>query len=467
MKLVRNQINILFRKKEGFINPLFFALLFSFSCFSQEPSSYPIDLFNFNHQKLKEDLQLSSPEDRIFYTNKITFLNLLFNETPISEALLETYENSIDSLENITFTEPKLQYYYIGEAQLILSLIHVKFGNKMSSASYFIKAYGSFEKNLKDYPTFKDPEIALNFMKISASILPKSLQWITSWFGVESDEEEAITKLKNIYSSTSLSPLAMMECYALNLYLKLQFDIEVIQEQSNINLTVFNILQSEIYNKQKAYTLMVESILSIPDQMSIKYFLLGKAYFITENSGSKKALETFISNTKTTNNISAAYFYLYQLNILNSEDSLKNRNLTIKQYPQQNFRDKWAKSEIHKLQTPFSIRLRNAFDRGDYQTCIQLTQHSSPIKIQELYYLTNSYIKIEDKNLAKTSYIKLLNLSKKDQYYIPKTGLNLAMLIYKDEPELAKSILREIKSYKNYPYEKEIEAKSDLLLKTL
>ncbi len=465
---MRKQVNIVLRIiEEGFINPLFFVLLISIPCISQDSNSYFQDLYNFNHHKLDRNLTYASQEDQIFYKNKIVFINILFNEAPISESIINHYEKSIEDLEELTFKKPQLKGYYIGEAQLILSLIHVKFGNQMSSAKYFIKAYGAFEKNIRNYPELKDPEIAMKFMEISASILPKSLQWITSWFGVESNKEQAIEALRSLYFSNELSPLAKTQCYALNLYLKLQFDIDVLRESSNLNFVVFDILLAEIYGKQKAFDLMIESLERIPDHISIKHFLLGKSYFITEHPDSKKTLEKFILAAKTTNNISAAYFYLYQLDILHQENGLTNRTLVLKQYPQQNFRDKWAKSELKNAQSTEFIRLRNAFDRGDYNTCIKLTALKPNLNIKERYYLANSYIELKQINQAKAQYKILVKQGLKNQYYVPKTGLNLSLLVYKYEPSLAQSILKELKSYKNYPYEKEIEAKSELLLKTL
>ena len=467
MKLVHKHTNIQCRIKEGLINPLFFALIISFSCLAQEQATLSLDLFNFNHNKLNKDLVTLRSEDQIFYTNKITFLNILFNETAVSEDIITTYEYSIDQLTDLTFKQPELKEYYIGEAQLILSLIHVKLGNQMSSAKYFIKAYNSFERNLEAYPTLKDPEVAMKFMEISASILPKSLQWITSWFGVESNKQQAIKDLRTVYRSDQLSALTKTQCYALNLYLKLQFDIEVVQESSNTNVVLYDLLQAQLYGKQKQYKQMIESLGSIPDALSLKHFLLGKAYFITEHPECQSTLETFISSTKTTNNVSAAYFYLYQLNVLHDQDNTTNKAHTLTVYPQQNFRDKWAKSEIKQDQTADFITLRNAFDRGDYLQCIKHIQEKPEPQIREQYYLTNSYIKLDSIEKAKTAYNILVNMEHKNTYYIPKTGLNLAFAIRNDDPELAKRILKELKSFKNYPYEKEIEAKSELLLKSL
>ena len=458
---------VLYRLKEGFINPLFFALLISISGFTQTTESYSDDLLNFHNKTLIENLKTSPKEVQIFYNNKIVFLNTLFNQIAISKDVLSHFEQAIDTLEHTHFNKPKLKQYYIGEAQLMLSLLHVKFGNQMTSARYFVKAYDSFEKNLNNYPKFKDPEIALRFMEISASILPKSLQWITSLFGVKSDKNSAIKALKDIYQSEQLSPLAKHQCYALNLYLKLQFNIEVIQENSNNRFVLYDILNAELYGKQKEYPLMIETLVNIPDDLNIKHFLLGKAYFITEHPDAKSTFETFIHQTKTTNNVSAAYFYMYQLNMLNNENGLTNKTKTLQDYPNQNFRDKWAKSEIKNTQTPFLIHLRNAFDRGDYKRCIELLQTKSDWNIRELYYLTNSYIYLEEITLSKRYYTQLKAISSNNTYYVPKTGLHLATMLYSTEPEYSQSILKEIKSYKNYPYQKEIEAKTELLLKTL
>lgn len=457
---------VLYRLKEDFINPLFFALLISIPNLAQDLSSLNNALFNFDHIALNQNLKQNSIETNIFYTNKVKFLNTLFNQNSISEELIQEYENSIDSLDYCQFTHPEYKYYYIGEAQLILSLLHVKLGNQMSSARYFVKAYSTFERSLKSYPKIKDPLVALKFMEISASILPKSLQWITSWFGVKSNKQKAIVELRTLYNSNQLTPLAKTQCYALSLYLNLQFDIEVIHGDSKDNFVVFDILNAELFAKQKQYTSMIESLKRIPNHLNLKHFLLGKAYFINGHENAKESLQFFISNTKTSNNVSAAHFYLYQLNILNHETTEINKMKTLQVYPQENYRDKWAKSEIKNLQSSKLINLRNAYDRGDYKQCIILLNNNKEWSIRELYYLTNSYIYLKDQDAAKFHYNNLVKRSSKNDYYVPKTGLNLALLIYKEDPITAQTILKGLKFYNNYPYQKEIETKSELILKT-
>lgn len=467
---MHNLFNILFKLKEGFIiGPLFFILFLSYSCLAQDSNELSKDLFNFKHIELKNKIKLFPLEKQIFHENKITFIKIIFNELPITDNTIDRYENNINKLENITFNQPKLKDYYIGETQLIISLLHVKLGNQLSAARYFVKAYNTFNKNVNNYPEFKDPEIALNFMEISASILPKSLQWFTSWFGVKSDQKKAIKQLKYLYHSNQLSLIAKEQCYILNLYLQLQFEIQILNKEAynTSNTIVSNLIKSEIYGKNKLYNPMIKALSEIPDDIGLKHFLLGKAYFITENQKAKKELLHFISSTKTQTNTSAAYYYLYQLNLLNNEDSLSNKTKTLAENHEQNFRDKWAKTEILQDPNPFLIRVRNSFDRGDYQECIDLLNTKQKYSVRELYYLTNAYIFTGQIPLAKEYYNKLVEIGLENQYYIPKTGLNLAQSIYLKEPEYAKSILKTLKNFKNFPYKKEIETKSEILLKAL
>lgn len=465
-----NLFYISFKLKEGFhIGPLFFILFLSYSCIAQNNNTLSKDLFNFNHSDLKNKTTEYTTEDQIFHKNKVTFLNIIFNESSISEQTLDTYENTISELEKIEFNQPRLKDYYIGEAQLILSLLYMKQGSQLSSARYFIKAYNTFSKNVKHYPEFKDPLVALHFMEISASILPKSLQWITSWFGLKSDQEKATQHLKHLYYSNQLSPLAKEQCYILNLYLKLQFDIQILKEQDpeTFNTVASKLILSEIYGKNKMYVSMINTLLEIPDRISLKHFLLGKAYFITEHHNAKSELLHFVSHSKTKTNTSAAYYYLYQLNLLNKEDSLQNRLNTLADNKHKNYRDKWAKEEILQTPDPFLIRVRNSFDRGDYAQCITLLNTKQKHSTREVYYLTNAYILTKQITKAKTSYNTLKKMGLTNEYYVPKTGLNLAQSICRDEPEFAKSILKTLTNYKNYPYQKEIETKSEMLLKTL
>lgn len=462
--MVKNN-NILLRLKEDFINPLFLLLFFNFSALAQENNSFSNDLFNFNHKSLHKKLQEVNPETNIFYHNKSIFLQVLFNEIPLSDRVIKNLENSITTLENHSFTDPKLKLYYIGESQLILSLIQMKQGQHFRSAHNFIKAYDSFEKNLNTYPAFKDPEVALKFMEISASVLPKSLKWITSWFGVKSDKSHAFNHLTSLYYSNQLSDLAKKQCYAISLYLKLHFNTNEITNKVDTSYVLFNILQAEVYGKNKNFPLMIEALLTLPDHLNIKHFLLGKAYFITENKDAQDELNLFIDSSKTSINTSAAYFYLYQLNILNYEDSLYNLTKLLKDNPNQSYRDKWAKSEIKNPQSALLIQVRNVFDQGQYKRCIQLLNTKQTLSTRELYYLTNSYISLKQIDKAKQFYHQLLKRPFLNQYYIPKTGYNLAELTHLLEPNFAKSILKSLNSYKNYPYQSEIETKSELLLR--
>lgn len=458
---------ILFVLKEGFINPLFLLLLLSFSVKAQQNKVLSDDLFNFNHQNLQSRLEFSPQETALFYTNKITFLQVLFNETPLSDSIIEHYEHSISTLENHSFKPSNLHLktYYIGEAQLMLSLLQMKQGHQISSAKNFIKAYDSFETNLKKYPNFKDPIVALKFMEISASILPKSLQWITAWFGVKSNKDQAVKTLTSLYQSNQLSELAKHQCYALSLYLHLQFNISIHIKKPVETSTLVHLLHAEIYGKNKKYSLMITTLLQLPNHLYLKHFLLGKAYFITENPQAKRELIEFISTSRSKANTSAAYFYLYQINIINQEAFVKNRALTLAHNPEQNYRDKWAKKEITLPQTAFLIRIRNTFDRGDYQLCIQLLNNIPTLNTRELYYLTNSYIYLGKIKKAKQSYSKLLKQGFNNQYYIPKTGYHLAETIYEQEPDYAISLIKAIRVYKDYPYQKEIETKSERILK--
>lgn len=442
-------------------------LFVTFSTKAQQTHVLIDDLFQFNHQELQAKLENSSKETQLFYTNKMTFLQVLLNESPVSDSILDSYEKSISILEDISFNQPQLKWYYVGEAQLMLSLLQVKQGHQISSAKNFIRAYDSFEKNLKKHPNFKDPEVALRFMEISASLLPKSLQWITSWFGLKSDKDQAAKSLAKLYQSKELSPLAKKQCFALSLYLKYQLDIHTIEDDSYTPSALISLLKAELYGKQKQYPAAIKELNTLPNHLVLKHFLLGKAYFITGNPLAKQELLSFVKQSQTGSNITAAYFYLYQLDILNQVKNSEYKKRVLNINPEENYRDKWAKKEINTPQTAFLIKTRNSFDGGDYKTCINLLNTKSTFTKRELYYLTNSYIYLKQFKEAKQSFNRLINLGFKGEYYIPKTAYHLANSIHLRDKDYAIEILKTIDSYKNYPYQKEIEAKSGRLQKVL
>lgn len=463
-KLVLNILQYIL-KKEGVVHPLFLLFFICNICFSQTTPSKIDQLFNFSSLE-ESNIKFKDKQEKIFFNNKVQFLLALFNEVEITEDFILEFEQSIKQFKNGDFSQPHLKHYYIGEAQLILSLLQMKQGRQFQSGKLFMKAHQSFSENLKKYPNFKDPEIPLSFMEISASILPKSLKWLTSWFGVHSDKDKAIANIKKLYQSNQISELAKKQCEALNLYLMLQLNTSVLPIHSKYKHQLTQILSSELLLKQKQFSKAANQLNSIEKPISVVYFLLGKAYFLTENCEAEYMLNTFIEKAKTPTNTSATYFYLYQLDVLENRNSTSNYNNTIKKNSKPNFRDKRVQKDILKLQSKHIIKSRILFDRGDYRDCISfILETKNPKTILDLYYLSNAYLELGEMDKA-ISYFELLeHKCDKAMYYTPKTALHLAQ----KTPNIQQAIqfLQIINNYNNYPYQNEIEARQELLLKKL
>lgn len=466
-KLESRNSNRIHYIKEGFLNPLFFAVLFNFTVFSQNLDPKIDLLFNFKPLKEQPSNLFFDKNEQLFFENKEQFLLVLFNEIPVNNDLIDKFENDIETFKTAYYFNKHLKEFYIGETQLILSLLHMKKGNQFQSAKSFMKAHQSFSNNIKKYPNFKDPEIPLKFMEISASVLPKSLKWLTSWFGIKADKEKAIEELQKLYKSSSVSDIAKSQCYALNLYLKLQLNTSVLPVENKYPTQVTKILNAELLIKQRKIHEVIQILNSIENPLQIVNFLKGKSYFLTENHSAKYYLNEFVESAKTQTNTSAAYFHLYQIDILKGYNSDENKLNTLKENSQPNFRDKRVQREIQTTQTKEIVQARIYFDSGNYIKCINYINSKSNIHKKLVYYLANSYLQIGNLIKAEHYYNTLKTKCETDEYYLPKTAYNIAEKIAHNNKEKAIKYLNIIEDYDDYSAQKEIEAKSELLIKEL
>ena len=151
-------------------------------------------------QQLMEVEQKAHPDNLIpvLLQNYIDFMELFFDGGPAAYQQKLADRNTCLSL--LASGNRDSPYYLFTQAVVHFqwSLIKVKFGDRISAAWEFRRAYLMFSENRKRYPQFYPNDIFLGAMKTAIGTVPEGYRWISDILGMKGSIEEGMHMLKQV-----------------------------------------------------------------------------------------------------------------------------------------------------------------------------------------------------------------------------------------------------------------------------
>ena len=197
---------------------LSWAFLFStFSLFAQFHYS-PIcqkAYQNILNLHFKEGRQLISSEKSAdpgnlvpaYLENYIDFLTLFIGEERSRYELIKpVFLARIEALEKGYKSSPYFNFC-LGEANLQLASIQLKFGEYAQAALRVRRAHHYFTENERNFPDFIPNYIGLGITHIIGGIVPDSYKWIANLMGVDGTISQGLLELKSVADYNGTDPL--------------------------------------------------------------------------------------------------------------------------------------------------------------------------------------------------------------------------------------------------------------------
>lgn len=196
----------------GFFSIFVLILLSRFSTSAQPSFIFNQDINHIYQQivELKLDeagqlitqLKVHQPDNLAidFIEDYIDFIKLYISEDP---ALLRALANNEDlRLKKINQAAPKnspYTRYVLAEINLHWAIIHIKFGNYLSSFTRVKRAYQLLQENVKNFPQFSPNLKSLGIIHAMMSTVPDELKWILKTLsGMEGTMAQAKAELEQV-----------------------------------------------------------------------------------------------------------------------------------------------------------------------------------------------------------------------------------------------------------------------------
>ena len=361
---------------------------------------------------------------------------------------------------------------YLGELELMQSLLSGRAGSQFQASQYLISAYKNIKSILKTDPKHQEALLLKSYMDLSLSYLPKSMKWILSVLGLDTDKDTALKTIRNLHKTGLTNSFAKYELDAVNLYFQLQFDLHILNQNKFDNTEARLLVISLLSDKKKDIPKMIDALKAMNSDLELASFMMGKALFLTENSKAKLYFEDFAAKNPTEINQTSALYYLYQIAILENDKTAQNKyysEISAIENPI-SYRDKWAKGHYEQALTPELIHIRNAFDRADFETCLDLISKAENSQQSPFlsYYACKSLAHLDKLSEAKLEFQNLISVSSESEYYSPKAALLLAKIqSEKQDKTEAQYYLEAVEDFDDYLYQKDIETQIENLKKVI
>jgi hypothetical protein len=453
-------------KKHPFLVLYLFFLLFTNTIFANESikQKFTSNLLSLYSIENEANFNQLSDTEKLYWKNKQDLLFWNLNQLKKNYSIENEIDNRIDLLKESDIAD-EVKKYYLGEHYLFLAILEYEQGNNLSAAKAGLKAFNYYKASIKANPDYLPPYLGYHYINTAVSFAPSSYHWIISLLGFDIDKNKSIKALNNLYNKFPYQQ--KVEYQLLYLYAGKKFGL---QKVNNINGDLLNILEIRNLMKRKKISNAKTKIHQLKDHIHLKHFLLGKCLFIENNwSGAKKSLHHFLQTTSSKSHVNITNYYLYQIAIIeNNPNQEKYKESTLNLSKFANAKDKWAKKDCNSNISKSFIKIRNAYDRGDYKTVLKNTEHIAPTKKVDFriyYYQLKSLTETGNVTKAEKVWTVWQNHYKgkgKKNYYQPKALIALTKAFIPINKSVARKYLKELKSFNGYTYQ-DIESEINYL----
>ena len=397
----------------------------------------------------------------------------------------EEFENVTDDRIELIKNGPDSPYkdYFISEIKVHLTFLQIKFGEELSAAWSFRKAYRATQRNVNSFPDFSLNNKTLGLQHIIIGSAPARHQWLLHLLGFDGTIELGLEELSDF--SQNDSPF-MMENDII-----MAFIYGYLLQDSNQGLKILKPYESQLYSNQlinysqaslliknsksdNAYTLL-ENFKPSAYAQAFPYTDYMKGSILLEKGEYLNAathFENFLTEYRGKNNIKDTYYKLGICNWLGGEkiiadnyfEKAKIMGSTIIES------DKYAAYALsHPLPDPVIMKLRLYTDGGYYEDAFDIIKTINPDKfvikkdfIEFHYRQARLYHKTNDLPNAILNYKKTIEeIGESEWYFAPNAALQLGYIYFeKGEYDISKSYFQKCLTFKNHPYKNSIDNKA-------
>jgi hypothetical protein len=201
--------------------------LFAQFHYSQNCQKAYQDIINLHFQEARKLISLEKAADPgnlvpAYLENYIDFLTVYIGEERSQyDRIKPLFLARIDALETGYKSSPYFNFF-LGEANLQLASVQMKFGEYTQAALRVRKAHHYYTENEKNFPDFIPNYIGLGITHVLGGIVPDSYKWIANLMGVDGTIGQGLQELKsaadyngfdalyNLYRPQALVYLAMI-----------------------------------------------------------------------------------------------------------------------------------------------------------------------------------------------------------------------------------------------------------------
>ncbi|WP_161887679.1 tetratricopeptide repeat protein [Pontibacter russatus] len=425
----------------------------------------------------------------LLLANYNDFLELCVEQDPERyDQLVEAQEQRLEKISRLPGNSA-WKDYAAAEVRMQLAICKLLFGNRLSAAWDFRKAYLQYAANASRWPDFIPNRKNLGVLQVLIGSVPDQYQWFLEIIGLSGSVQEGMANLRAAATQPNPFRQEAKLLHALMLHSQEQeaarqaiaqvTDMAKAQPDNLLFLFTAMHLLKKTHQGEAALKLyeqrpMGKSYLNFPylNHMAADLFLYRGDYeeSIEENN-------SFLQRHKGKHYRKAAHYKLYIAYLLgNHPPQAKWHFIQIAEAGiAETEEDKYAAAYAARHEQPVLplLKARLHADGGYYREALkdlgqlQLTAATPlPVRAEFLYRKARVYHGLEDLEEAASFYQQTIaTAASSNLYFAPNATLQLGYIYRQaNQPEKAKAYFRQALRYKGHPYKNSIDAKAKLAL---
>lgn len=436
--------------------------------------------------------QSSQNANTLLLANYADFLELCVQQDQHTyDQLLAAQENRLEKLADLPL-QNEWTTYALAEVRLQLAMSKLLFGNRLSAAWDFRKAYLQYKDNVQKYPEFIPNKKNLGVLQVLMGSVPDKYKWFLSIIGMQGEIKTGMTNLKSATSKSNPFHQEAQLLHAVILHLTEPDKQKQALEQANKlasgeqdNL-LFQFVSMHLLKKTGASKEALAIYLNRPKSslyLPFPYLHHMAADLYLYKADYEKSIQEnrqFLKQHQGRHYLKAANYKLYLAYALSNHKPQAKWHLQqvpkvgLDESEEDRYAAKYAQRQEPLVKPLMQARLHS--DGGYFQEALHALKQleitaATPTAVQAEYYYRKAriYHGTDSLQQALPHYQKAIALCQNtDLYFAPSASLQLGY-IYQElrQPEKAKSYFKKALSYKQHEYKNSIDAKAKLALSAI
>ena len=404
------------------------------------------------------------------------------------DQLVEAQEKRLEEISQMNERSPWAAYA-VAEVRMQLAMSKLLFGNRLSAAWDFRKAYLQYARNASRWPGFLPNKKNLGVLQVMIGSVPDQYQWFLQIIGLKGSVREGMANLK----AAAMQPNPFREeaklLHAIMLHTIRQENApqaikqvtELLKAQPDnllFRFAAMHLLKKT--NLGEAALTLYEQRPSANPYLSFPFLhhMAADLYLYRGDYGRSVAEnKLFLQQHKGQHYLKSAHYKLYIAYLLGNHppQAKWHFNQIQKLGIAETEEDKYASSyaESNEQPVPPLMKARLHADGGYYQEALkdlanlQISASTPlPVRAEHLYRKARVYHGLQNLQEAAAFYKQTIaTAADAPLYYAPNAALQLGYIYQQaNQPEKAKAFFRKALTYKGHAYKNSIDAKAKLAL---